>query len=789
MRSFLNCTLAVIAALAVSSCGGPTPKRPASGSVSVGALQTRAVDLSFAEYFSVATVDHAFTRIDFDDPADWRYLTSGWYGLEKDESGNGFAWIKGRNAVVEVPLVASERIRLRLQLSPLPKANQFPQQNVKVLWNGAPLATLPVVKDDQDFEIPIPAEAIRTGPNRIELQPSYWVKPAAIGMGSDLRDLGVKVSKIELLKESPSSPDNSDPPARLDDGDIVQAPDSVITYYFKPPENAKLHGEAILEIPDGMTSTQGFVVISLLDSEGGMHELQRRELEELVRDGRFGFEVNLSEWPSRRVAISLAFSAPPAPNLSLHWKDVALSGMVTEPGEPDLDALRDRYNILVVLFDTLRADHTRLYHREGVETRNFARLARSGATFSRAQAEAPWTRPSVTSLFTSLPPLAHGVLSDDLKLSPDLPYLPEVLQKDGYRTVAIFNNATISSTFGYDRGFDDAHDFFKIRDSVIRKDYRTPESQAEYVWDNYIEPAASSASDQPFFVYLHEIDPHSPFEPLPPYDGISGTDYHGNIDVSGSMKMFYIMNSQPSVMPEPERRYLQSQYKGEVLFMDAYLGALLERLRKSGLERETLVVFLSDHGEEFFDHGGQGHGYSLYEELLRVPMIFRLPGVVPEGPRSTSPAQLADIAPTLLDLIGAEAPATFLGRSLLPDMIAPTTSDFGRPVFGHTVDRVSNIFAPQPLESIRHGKWKLIQRDLAEAEKGKIEYELYNLLEDPKETLNLWGKNPLVGNTLRQTLQRRALALESLDLSAAAQVRPEDLTPEAIKNLKDLGYL
>lgn len=226
----------------------------------------------------------------------------------------------------------------------------------------------------------------------------------------------------------------------------------------------------------------------------------------------------------------------------------------------------------------------------------------------------------------------------------------------------------MSTSYGFDRGFTRVFSQFKLDLASGRRRYHDPAKNANEIWTKCIEPAVRMSEQNPFFVYIHERDPHSPYDPPPPYDEMYASGYEGEAK-SDLAHMAKLRTSPANVDPALIER-LDGLYSGEVSYMDRYVGTLLDRLERSKLDRKTLVVFISDHGEEFWDHGSVGHGHTVYDELLKIPLIMRLKGVLPEGLATEVPIDLADVAPTILDVLGIDPPPQAQGSTVLPYVLA-----------------------------------------------------------------------------------------------------------------------
>jgi arylsulfatase len=314
-----------------------------------------------------------------------------------------------------------------------------------------------------------------------------------------------------------------------------------------------------------------------------------------------------------------------------------------------------------VLIDTIRADHLSCYGYARETTPHLDSLAEAGVRFSNMMSGSPWTLPSMTTIFTGLPERAHRARLRERTfygVDPELPFLPILLKREGYRTAAFFNVIYMSEHFGFHRGFD----HFDCEGLVELWNSRTAGSTV----DAMLEWLDSTGGDEPFFVALHLFDPHATYNPPAPYDTLwADPGYSGRFDstwgVRGDMDD---ANSGAVTVDSAGRRNLINLYDGELAYTDAELGRLFAELRSRGLAGETLVIVIGDHGEEFADHGRYAHGHSLHAELLRVPLIVSGAGV-PEGVVDTALVGSIDVLPTVMAAAGAASPEGSWGVDLL----------------------------------------------------------------------------------------------------------------------------
>lgn len=304
-----------------------------------------------------------------------------------------------------------------------------------------------------------------------------------------------------------------------------------------------------------------------------------------------------------------------------------------------------RPSVLLVILDAVAADHVGYCGYSRNTTPTLDSLARAGAAFTACQAAAPWTLPSGASILTGLYPRSHGARRYDtgrvMGADPAMPTLALVLGAEGYRAAGFVNNYLLGEEFGWHTGYE------RFESSNMGLYNAGPTVDSCLAWLGRLE------DDREFFVLVHLFDAHDPYDPPAPFDtmfGAGGPPYNWNTRDTG----------EP---PDPSLRdHLVDMYDGGVAHVDHQTGRLLAGLRELGLDRETVVVVVADHGEEFLERGLIWHGKSLNQEVLRVPLVIAGPGVPPGT--YPDPVSHVDIVPTLSALLGAEWPGPVDGRDL-----------------------------------------------------------------------------------------------------------------------------
>ncbi len=305
-------------------------------------------------------------------------------------------------------------------------------------------------------------------------------------------------------------------------------------------------------------------------------------------------------------------------------------------------------NLLLLTVDTLRVDHMGCYGYSRDTTPNIDRLAKEGTTFLKVFAQRGSTWPSLASILTGLYPATHGVHSNGVFLSQQTPNLAVLLQREGYSCHAVLTNAWEQRWSGF------------AGKELANKDPRDADAAAlarDWLREN--------AGQQPFFLWVHLVAPHAPYDPPADYRGFTDSDYDGPLD--GSWVSTVRLMFQPQQYKEADMAQVLALYDGEVAFSDAMIGQILDLMEELDLLDSTLVVMSADHGEELGDHQRfLFHNASVYDAVMQIPLVLRQPGAIPAGQRLDELVQSIDMAPTLLELLGFPVPASFQGRSLLP---------------------------------------------------------------------------------------------------------------------------
>jgi arylsulfatase A-like enzyme len=461
-------------------------------------------------------------------------------------------------------------------------------------------------------------------------------------------------------------------------------------------------------------------------------------------------------------------------DLPIIKKDVRLS-FVTEGGERNLSfwfnpilykKQEKTINVVLISVDTLRADHLGCYGYERNTSPRIDHLAKDSVTFLNTYASSPWTLPSHVSILTSLHGVNHQVYHNDESMDLSLITLADILRKKQFCCTAFTGGGFVSSDYGFSKGFDA---YSNDEGSTFRQD------SAEHLF-RLASEWLDKQKGKNFFLFLHTYQPHNPYACPSPYKTMfleEGAKWR-YLDLLGHL------GGNPGIfkaLKEEERQNVIGLYDGEIRYTDEKLiGPLVKKLKDIGLYDQTLIIFTSDHGEEFYDHHGWGHGHSLYDESLKVPLIIKFPESRFNGRRIHDIVSLVDIFPTVLEETGIDFSALDIdGQSLFPMIEGKEKGDR---MF--LADVASNVLAsriPQRI-AMNRGREKLILSKKYSPE--DLKYFIY-----PPPILSLMElyERPQPANHIVQKIN------EIYKAAQKKKTRKLEMDKELLKQLKALGYI
>ena len=448
---------------------------------------------------------------------------------------------------------------------------------------------------------------------------------------------------------------------------------------------------------------------------------------------------------------------------------VALGGWYARRGGQPTPA----NNLILISIDTLRADHLGIYGYDRDTSPHLDRFARASILFKRAIAQAPSTRPSHMSLFTSL---YQSTFNPSLTEEPRLPDWPvtlaELLKAHGFATWGFVDGGNMRRIFGFDQGFDHYADLQvddpRYQNVILRLGIKGILQQVERWLDTH--PVSR------FFLFVHCYDVHTPYVKPPPYDRMFGDpEYRGNFEPIA--EKFIEVNAGRLRMTPEDLRDVIARYDGGIRYTDEHLGGFFKRLAQRGLLDSTVVVVTADHGEEFLDHGKMMHTQLYFDSGLHVPLLFFVPG---ETARTVEDSvELIDVLPTVLELLGLPPDPAAMGRSLVPFIRGRRPAPDGERVAYAEPSRLAN-----PLRTVVSDRYQLLQDTRSGGQ------QLFDLAADPRLTTNVAAREPGAAARLLAALEQHRQRIEAVrprDLPAPAATISLDEATRA--ELRALGYV
>ncbi len=463
----------------------------------------------------------------------------------------------------------------------------------------------------------------------------------------------------------------------------------------------------------------------------------------------------------------------------------------------------NRPNVILITLDALRPDHLSAYGYARETSPELDAIAKDGVLFTHAYANSSWTRASVATMFTSLYPSTHGVNGLGTGIASSLTILPEAMKAAGYTTGIFSANAFISPVFGYDQGVDRFHHkppsmfneliFGHIARKLVKHARvflpvfrvlqnlempgptgRRVATRAEGLIGAFFD-WAQGVHGQPFFAYIHFMESHTPYDSPEQFRKKFVVGDHGPLPTDLPPFDGFEPFTRAEPLPADRRDLLITQYDGGIAAVDHAIGELVQWLKARGIYDNTVIMVTADHGEEFYEHGGWGHGKSLYNVLLHVPLIVHDPVHPAHGRRIELPVRHIDLMPTILELAGAPRATDIEGRSWVPLVADASATEEPRVMYSEVFHEASYAHA------LQQGQWKLIDTHSHEQHAR----ELFNLEQDPDEQHPLDVAADANGarlagllETFEQKTQRSAVAAEEVTIDGDMKER-----------LRSLGYV
>lgn len=682
-----------------------------------------------------------------------------------------FRWSDASESAVRFFLLRPRDLTLILDCRPL-VAPGLETQGITVLLGDQVVGQLGLGSDRAEYRVNLPATYLRRGDNLLSFRYAWIHSPSELGVSNDRRRLGVAWYQLRLetdISESrPARVEESDNTLSIPWGNQIDWFADIGTRSQVRIGSIAWEGSGRLKLSVKSDGQDEVYLLDLTQGRGphavnagteGPTRLRLEAIGDTGNQAEGGVTVSsLSIWsPSQLEAplVADAYRQQPLPPDS-------------SSGAPSVKARRP--NILLYVVDTLRADHLGAYGYSRQTSPVLDEFAQGSTLFEHAVAQSSWTRASMASVFTGQWPYTHGVNLRRDKLSDSVVTLSETLNDAGYTTAAVIGNGNVSTAFGFAQGFEFFKGLGKRPDSNLIHD----------VVDEWLDERSKT---QPFFLWIQTIDPHDPYDPPEEFRHrfAPGVSQEWALDTGRIMGQ---MRQGVRPVSAATRQNLINLYDAEIAANDQQFGSLLERLEDEGILQDTLVIFTSDHGEEFYEHGGWQHGLNLHSEQLNIPLVIRPPGAS-QSRRVTTRVQHIDLLPTILEAAGLGIPPGLSGCSLMRVLKGEeySTTCSNEPLFSWLeLDQVRDPkMEPNTRAAIHLGEWKLSQT-LEGPEGDRL--RLYRGLADPSESRDLASEHPVLAGFLASLIQEK-MRREVRSPKAEEAVIGAELT----EDLRALGYL
>ena len=679
----------------------------------------------------LADVTQGGLFMDFGTPAQAKYTNGGWgsgWGSYGSRNGETYSYL-GKLGRIYFDWPKPEALTLTIKL------RRVGGPGMIVYFNNKEIVAPPVEgKGYRTIALDVPESSVKTGDNYLLLRGTKFETIGGQSVAFEIASISVQAKDSLAVADAP-----------YDRATGALKAGGALSYYLEVPKKAQLLVESggkkgqlsVKATPEGGSA------VALGQVPAGKSQLFELE--------KFGQKIT-------RIEVSTE-----ADNVVQNLQLWAPRGKEVSPEKAK--------NVVVLLIDTLPAHNLKVYNKNAEpKTPALDAFTKAGALFESAQSPENWTKPSVASILTSLQPDVHRTQGDASKLPNSVLTLGEVFQKAGFRTGSFIANGYVSDAFGFKQGW---HKYT----NYIREHKTT---KAENVFKESMA-WIKAHKDQRFFAYIQTIDPHVPYAVPDEYLNMySAGQYTGPVGKRCTDEC--LQNAKKGKYSAADKKRIKSLHYAEISYHDHFFEKFLAEFKALGLDKNTIFFIVSDHGEEHGQHDGWGHGHSVYQDLLAVPLIVRWPGAVPAGKRVSAAVSTLDIGPTVLEATGVAIPDAFQGTSLL----------------GHAWDTppqgpwVAFSYFQENRRVARAQNWKLII-------KKNLQTTLFNLAADPGEKEELKpSKHPIAMRYLR-IMTGQYLGAKDYGAWAKASTadKPKkkvkeiqgDLNPETCAQLKQLGYL
>ena len=725
--------------------------------------------LRLADLLPLAQVHVETSEIDFGSSQARLQMVYGWGHDEATRDQSSYVWALGDRSELEVFSGKPRDVILEMAGWGLP-VKGLPSQEVTVSVNGLEVGTVKVPRGSRaGFEVSVPAEAWRHGTNLVALEYSYNERLIDVTpKRKDVRPLAMAWDKIVFDGfENAARPSVS----VYDDLPSLSLPfNSQVDYFLELVPGSSLFIENVITLGSDDQSHGGTLRIEFAQDDNGQPVVQ-----EIAVDAALTTPLGIPLEVPHPAKVRLSVRADPDPRsrgngIGLVDPVVRLPAVREVPIDETARATpAERPNIIVYLIDTLRVDHLGCYGYHLPISPRIDAFAADSILFEKAYSQCSWTRPAVASVFTGVYPQVHGTNAIEDSLPSDLPTIAELLKRAGYETAAVSTNSIAGPKWGFSRGMD--------RFQLLKERLKTVEvhQQSDAINEVVFRWFQKRPLREPFFLFLHTTDPHGPYTPREPYRTRFAKDVR-DPDVGHWDRVKALKDLRGDQVDASLIKDLTALYDAEIAFNDANFGALIDRLKAEQMYDSSMIILLSDHGEEFFDHGRWMHGWSLYQEQLHIPMIIKMPKSTNAGYRAREVIEQVDLLPTILEYAGIPVPEHIQGDSTLTELLHRRANRSSHEAFAYLARS-----APRHLRAYFHGDTKFIMNQAIDVPRATV--EVFNLATDAEETSNLAESRPVLAGFLSASFRQATAGWEHRRLSS------DELSQQQRERLKALGYI
>ena len=553
-----------------------------------------------------------------------KYLLRGWAKPERN-----YTWSNGKkNELFFYSYEKKQPLLLRIICKSIPLVENSTQK-MAVTVNGHKLLKPLLISPSEfkEYSIEIPAKFLSTGYNLLHFATSVTSAPRKL-FPDFPNNIPIAVAFKKILFIHPAN-------IFLSQSTLSQAGSSELSVYLRLPKSFELSIHYLSQPPISASLTikqehGNTLTINLPANKREYHQ-------SINTDGGVSQIVLKTDGDSKRhiswEGITASYKAPPQESLAIH--------KIKKKAKPD---------ILFYVVDTLRSDHLHCYGYARGTSPNIDQFAKENSLFLNAYSNDSWTRPSAATILTGLYPKHHKTTHRDDKLPSDVVTIAEYLKDQGYFTAGFIANGNLSHVFGFDQGFDVFQEHFNLEENNPLKQV-VLSGQINKNTFKFLDQYITRKQRKPLFLLVWTVDPHEPYAPPNSVKKMFDINKYEPIDTYVTNLVYKLRVG--TIKPTPSQLlYIKTRYDQEIFFNDASFGALIDKYKKLNLYRNSLIVFTGDHGEEFEDHKGAGHGRTLYNELVKIPLIIKSPQI-PQGVH-TELVQHMDIFPTTLAALGTD---------------------------------------------------------------------------------------------------------------------------------------